>query len=118
MIDRMAPPKTILCTPSYALSITDLASRAYRVDRCIAVRGDSIGTVADMSFAPGRCGESRLMLAQLLEDFLRRLGLKVVTELDPDAPMLVKNSRLSTSNWQICRFSSQSGTLSHHSLRN
>ena len=26
MIDRMAPPKTILCTPSEVLSITDLAS--------------------------------------------------------------------------------------------
>ena len=39
MIDRMAPPKTILCTPSDALSITDLASCVYRPDRCVAVRG-------------------------------------------------------------------------------
>ncbi len=40
MIDRMAPPKTILCTPSYALSITDLASCVYRPERCVAVRGN------------------------------------------------------------------------------
>jgi 3-hydroxybutyryl-CoA dehydrogenase len=40
MMDRMAPPKTILCTPSYALSITDLASCVYRPERCVAVWGD------------------------------------------------------------------------------
>src|ERR1700722_9808134 len=39
MIDRMAPPKTILCTPSEALSITDLASCVYRPERCVALRG-------------------------------------------------------------------------------
>ena len=38
MIDRMAPPKTILCTPTRAVSITDLASCTYRADRCIALR--------------------------------------------------------------------------------
>ena len=94
MIDRMAPPKTILCTPSYALSITDLASCVYRADRCIAVRGDLTGTVADIRLLHP-VGASKLMLATA-EDFLRRLGLKVVTELDPDAPMLVKNSPTST----------------------
>src|ERR1700722_14476317 len=39
MIDRMAPPKTILCTPSEALSITALASCVYRPERCFAERG-------------------------------------------------------------------------------
>ena len=34
MLDRMAPPRTILCTPSEALSITDLASCVYRPERC------------------------------------------------------------------------------------
>src|SRR6201987_5055849 len=43
LIDRMAPPKTILCTPSYALSITDLASCVYRPDRGFAVWGDLSG---------------------------------------------------------------------------
>ncbi len=37
MVDRMAPPKTILCTPTTALSIGDLASCTYRADRCIAL---------------------------------------------------------------------------------
>jgi 3-hydroxybutyryl-CoA dehydrogenase len=39
LVDRMAPPKTVLLTPSDALSITDLASCTYRGKRCFAVRG-------------------------------------------------------------------------------
>src|ERR1700722_18206901 len=39
MIDRMAPPKTILCTPSEVLNITDLASCVYRPELCVALRG-------------------------------------------------------------------------------
>ena len=38
LIDRMAPPKTILCTPTETLSISDLASCTYRGDRCLALR--------------------------------------------------------------------------------
>ena len=90
MIDRMAPPKTILCTPSYALSITDLASCVYRSDRCVAVRGSLVG---------GNSNEVRLLYpavatAQTLgavEGFLRALGLNVQEEPDPDVPVLMKN---------------------------
>ncbi len=38
LIDRMAPPKTVLCTPTRVLSISDLASCTYRADRCVALR--------------------------------------------------------------------------------
>lgn len=38
LIDRMAPPKTILLTPTNVLSISDLASCTYRADRCFALR--------------------------------------------------------------------------------
>jgi 3-hydroxybutyryl-CoA dehydrogenase len=88
MIDRMAPPKTILCTPTSVLSITDLASCVYRPERCLAVRGD---------LAPG--GTARLVypaqvewdVLRVMEKFLRALGIGVVTESDAEAPMLVKN---------------------------
>ena len=94
MIDRMAPPKTILCTPSYALSITDLASCVYRPDRCIALRGDLTAQAADIRLLhPASAAQSMLAAA---EDFLRALGLKVSTEPDPDVPMLMKNSPAST----------------------
>jgi len=37
LLDRMAPPHSILLTPTRSLSIADLASCTYRADRCIAV---------------------------------------------------------------------------------
>lgn len=44
LVDRMAPPRTVLCTPT-ELSITDLGSCTYRADRCVALKpfGDSLG---------------------------------------------------------------------------
>ena len=35
MVDRMAPPRTVMCINTHALSVTDLANCTYRVDRCI-----------------------------------------------------------------------------------
>jgi 3-hydroxybutyryl-CoA dehydrogenase len=94
MIDRMAPPKTILCTPSEALSITDLASCVYRPQRCVAVQGGLVRGV----FAAGAtmrlvypAGVSEGTLAAT-EAFLSALGIAVAVELDPEAPMLVKNA--------------------------
>ncbi len=42
MVDRMAPPKTVLCINTRALSVDDLARCTYRSDRCIgaAVRDE------------------------------------------------------------------------------
>ena len=37
LLDRMAPPKTVIATPTTALSIDDLASCTYRPDKCIAI---------------------------------------------------------------------------------
>jgi 3-hydroxybutyryl-CoA dehydrogenase len=93
MIDRMAPPKTILCTPSEALSITDLASCVYRPERCVAVRGGLVRGVIAAGAAmrllyPVGVAEGALLAA---ETFLRALGVEVSAELDLDAPMLVKN---------------------------
>jgi 3-hydroxybutyryl-CoA dehydrogenase len=93
MIDRMAPPKTILCTPSYALSITDLASCVYRPERCVAVRGnlvrggDAEPTMVRMLY-PAAANDSVLLA---MDRFLRRLGVEVLAETDPDVPVLMKN---------------------------
>jgi 3-hydroxybutyryl-CoA dehydrogenase len=95
MIDRMAPPKTILCTPSEVLSITDLASCVYRPERCVAVRG---GLVRGVFAAQGvmrlvhPTGVAEGTLAAV-RGFLQALGIAVVVvEPDPEAPMLVKNA--------------------------
>jgi 3-hydroxybutyryl-CoA dehydrogenase len=87
LIDRMAPPKTILCTPSEALSITDLASCTYRADRCVMVRGlfnEGIVRVLSASWT----SEATQSAAAAL---LRSLGREARFEADPDLPMLLKN---------------------------
>jgi 3-hydroxybutyryl-CoA dehydrogenase len=96
MIDRMAPPKTILCTPSYALSITDLASCVYRPERCVAVRGDLLrGDAAEAPVVrllyPAAAAESTL---GAMGEFLRALGLEAQGEFDPEVPVLMKNTVL------------------------
>lgn len=93
LIDRMAPPKTILLTPSDALSITDLASCTYRGDRCFALRGAFVAdTSAEASplrlLHPANAAEPALAAVR---GFLAALGHEAVAEPDPNPPMLVKN---------------------------
>jgi 3-hydroxybutyryl-CoA dehydrogenase len=94
MIDRMAPPKTILCTPSYILSITDLASCVYRPERCVAVRGNLVRGDAAVPpvvrlLYPVAAGESTL---RAVDKFLQALGVEVRRETDPEVPLLMKNA--------------------------
>ena len=99
MIDRMAPPKTILCTPSYALSITDLASCVYRPERCFAVRGNLVR--GDAAVAPiVRLLYPAATLESIVETvrvFFRTLGVAVQAEADPDEPVLRKNASSSVT---------------------
>jgi 3-hydroxybutyryl-CoA dehydrogenase len=93
MIDRMAPPKTILCTPSDALSITDLASCVYRPERCVAVRGNLLrGEGAEVPVIrllyPASVAESSLAA---VDKFLQALGVEVRRESDPEVPLLIKS---------------------------
>ena len=88
MIDRMAPPMTILCTPSEALSITDLASCVYRPERALAVRGGlADGSVVRLVY-PARADEG---VVETVRRFLVSLGLKARPEVDRDEPALSKN---------------------------
>lgn len=86
MVDRMAPPRTILCTPTDTLSIADLASCVYRPERCFAVRELSGPEVCVVTHA----AVSAAALAAV-EGMLRRLGRAVVFATDRAAPMLTKN---------------------------
>jgi len=89
MVDRMAPPKTILCTPSYALSITDLASCVYRPDRCVAMRGDATrGEMVQLLLPPAASKGT----AATVSKFLGRLGAKVTVVADQDTAELTKNA--------------------------
>ena len=86
LVDRMAPPRTILCTPTSTISITDLASCTYRDDRCLAVRG-TLGQAISLLF-PASANPAVL---QVTEHFFTALGNHVRLEADPDLPMLMKN---------------------------
>jgi 3-hydroxybutyryl-CoA dehydrogenase len=89
LLDRMAPPRTILCTPSDGLSITDLASCTYRAERCVMLRGLPPG--AHRFLVPAAATEST---TSLVGGFLHSLGSSAEAELDPDLPMLMKNMGL------------------------
>ena len=41
LLDRMAPPRTVLATPTTRLSIADLANCTYRPEKCIAIAAEA-----------------------------------------------------------------------------
>jgi 3-hydroxybutyryl-CoA dehydrogenase len=96
LLDRMAPPKTILCTPSMAMSITDLASCTYRADRCVAVSGKDLADAAAIQIlcSPMTSDET----VAFVEEFWKRIGKQVSVIDDPAAPVLVKNEHFLRSN--------------------
>jgi 3-hydroxybutyryl-CoA dehydrogenase len=89
MIDRMAPPKTILCTPSTALSITDLASCVYRPGRCLALQGQiREGETVRLVYPPQIEDGVLISVGKLLD----RLGARPELTLDPMSSVLTKNT--------------------------
>jgi 3-hydroxybutyryl-CoA dehydrogenase len=89
MIDRMAPPRTVLCTPTNVLSITDLASCTYRAERCVGVRGDLHAREVELL-------QSRFLSVEVQETlvkFFATCGMSARFVADKEEPMLVKNAR-------------------------
>lgn len=82
LIDRMAPPHTVIATPTTNLSIADLASCTYRPEKCIAI------AAAPADLAAGAGPEITLRTAPstgrdavaLVHDFCEKLGFKPVVE--------------------------------------
>ena len=81
LIDRMAPPKTILCTPTLALSISDLASCTYRADRCIALETEGKDLLGDsLILLQGRATSSDTLAST--RDWLVALGFQLTISDD------------------------------------
>ena len=80
MIDRMAPPRTIICTPTRALSLNDLASCTYRADRCVAVELDGESMLAAATVVAGLQTSAETMT--LVELFWRSVSEQVTTRTD------------------------------------
>jgi 3-hydroxybutyryl-CoA dehydrogenase len=92
LMDRMAPPKTILCTPTRALSITDLASCTYRAERCVALKvaGADVVGGGDVEVVKSRFVEASVISATV--ELLRSIGVESTVVDDVVEPMLVKNA--------------------------
>ncbi len=89
MLDRMAPPHTILCTPTRTLSIADMASCTYRAERCVAARpvqaeagmgGDSLAAAEEIYLVYSHWTLPSVVDA--VTAFWRRLGTSVRVEYD------------------------------------
>lgn len=98
MLDRMAPPRTILLTPTRTLSITDLASCTYRPSLCVGIRSTTAPTSPqspDLLTPPLELIRSRFADETILtsvSDFLTALSLPPQIMDDREEPMLVKNA--------------------------
>jgi len=88
LLDRMAPPRTLFCTPTRVLSITDLASCTYRPDRCVMVRGSLAGQGSVNLLSAKSISQTTLAIASTV---LTTLGYNVQSHPDPDLPQLLKN---------------------------
>jgi 3-hydroxybutyryl-CoA dehydrogenase len=87
LIDRMAPPKTIICTPAVQVGIADIASCTYRAPRCMAVRpaieGERLpGTVVRLMRTPATTED----VAEAVKDFWIAIGC-IVVAVDVDIAM-------------------------------
>jgi 3-hydroxybutyryl-CoA dehydrogenase len=91
LLDRMAPPRTVIATPTTRLSITDLAGCTYRPDKCVAILADA------RELAQGLAAEVVLRTTArtsagtvaTIEEFWRKLGVVPRFELEPDAKATV-----------------------------
>ncbi len=82
LLDRMAPPRTVLATPTLQLSIADLAACTYRADRCVALVADPRG-MAGMPAQEVRVKTTAHTSGdtiELVRNFWQSLGFKPVFE--------------------------------------
>ncbi len=90
LLDRMAPPRTVLVTPSKRLSIADLASCTYRADKCVALVADvqeltsgPAGELADGGNILLRTGpQTSVETVAMVRDFWSRVGFEPRFEAD------------------------------------
>ena len=82
LLDRMAPPRTVIATPTTNLSIADLASCTYRPEKCIAIAAApaeltaGAGPEITLRAAPATSAET----VALVCDFWEKLGFRPSVE--------------------------------------
>ena len=89
LVDRMAPPRTVLATPTTRLSIADLASCTYRPDKCVAIaqEASSLAEEGSSEILLRTTSKTSAETVALLARFWARLGFTPVFSLDPSEAM-------------------------------
>ncbi len=85
LLDRMAPPRTVLATPTTRLSIADLASCTYRPEKCVAIETEaaSLTEGASRTILLRITSRTSAETVALLARFWSRLGFTAAFALDP-----------------------------------
>src|SRR5580658_2669253 len=85
LLDRMAPPRTVLATPTTRLSIADLASCTYRPDRCVAIAAEasSLAEGASSEILLRTTGKTSAETVALVTRFWSQLGFNPTFAPDP-----------------------------------
>ena len=91
LLDRMAPPRTVLATPTTRLSITDLANCTYRPDQCIAIAEEvreltGSGGVGGRQITLRTSARTSRKSMDLVERFWKRLGFTPAFESETSSP--------------------------------
>jgi 3-hydroxybutyryl-CoA dehydrogenase len=85
LLDRMAPPRTVLATPTTRHSIADLANCTYRPEKCVAIAAEASSLTGNpASGAQGTAAGAEILLrttsrtapetVALLDGFWRKMG--------------------------------------------
>jgi 3-hydroxybutyryl-CoA dehydrogenase len=91
LLDRMAPPRAVLATPTTRLSIADLAHCTYRPAKCIAIAAEASALTGKSEAANPEIllrttTQTAPETVALLDRFWRQLGFAPRFELDPAEP--------------------------------
>ncbi len=88
LLDRMAPPRTVITTPTTRLSITDLAACTYRADKCVAIvaEASALQSGARAEITLRTTEKTSAETIALVEDFWRKLGFQPRFEREAISP--------------------------------
>jgi 3-hydroxybutyryl-CoA dehydrogenase len=84
LLDRMAPPRTVLATPTTRLSITDLAACTYRPEKCVAIVAEARELAEGMTseILLRTTARTSVETVAVVQEFWRSLG--VAPHIEPE----------------------------------
>ena len=95
LLDRMAPPRTVIATPTTRLSIADLAGCTYRADKCVAIVAEARELARGMAseILVRTTARTSAESIELVRGFWEQLGVKPSFEVETGDPAAVETAR-------------------------